>query len=46
MAAKRAEAEKMNTPEGKLEERMRLQKIQERSNLVRLIDQYTFSRVL
>ena len=40
MAERKAEAERMKTAEGKLEEKLRLQKMEENANLVNILTKH------
>jgi hypothetical protein len=44
LLARKAEQEKLNTPEGKNEEKLRLQKMEEHANLVRFLLQTKLER--
>jgi hypothetical protein len=44
LVARKAEQDKLNTPEGKNEEKLRLQKMEEHANLVRFLLQTKLER--
>lgn len=46
LAERKAEAERMKTAEGKLEEKLRLQKMEENANLVNILTKHLWAKYI